>query len=262
MKTAKFTLMFLACAAALPAVAQNTTDARCGTTNFDGGRGVFTIVNPTPGMANQQCFITVVPKDSWTGGAPVLASSQLVEGNYEISLSGGGGGGGGGGPGADSDRDRAAGVGGGGEGGGNAPPVTMVRYLTPGVYRLTIGAGGPGGAPGGGHGGDGAPTSLSNAHSGDTLAGFAGAEAWEGTYNSGRGLLAYYSGSSTRIGERAPDGRDGASNAHMGDPGVPGVSGFITIALKDPVPEARTPVYVAPAAPPMESPRPARRDRN
>ena len=62
MKTAKLTLMFLACAAAIPAFAQNTTDSRCGTTDYDSSRNMFTIINPTPGTANQQCFITVVPK--------------------------------------------------------------------------------------------------------------------------------------------------------------------------------------------------------
>lgn len=81
-------------AASVPAIAQNTTDSRCGSTNYDRSRNEFTITNPTPGTATQQCFITVVPKQSWTGGIPDLSSSQLVEGNYEIALSGGGGTGG------------------------------------------------------------------------------------------------------------------------------------------------------------------------
>ena len=170
MKKAKLTVMFLACAAAIPAFAQNTTDSRCGTTNYDGRLELFTIVSSSPETANQQCFITVVPKQSWPGGTPDLTSSQIVEGNYEVTLSGGGGGGGGG----------VEGVGGGG-GGAGAVPDTSVRYLQPGVYRLTIGAGGQGGAPGG-NGGDGAPTSLSNAYSGETVAGFSRAEYWNGTY--------------------------------------------------------------------------------
>ncbi len=171
MKNVKLTAMFLACAAAIPAFAQNTTDSRCGVTNYDGRRSVFTIVSPAPEMPNQQCFITVVPKQSWPGGAPDLSSSQIVEGNYEITLSGGGGGGGGG-------TERI----GGGGGGAGAVPDTSIRYLQPGVYRLTIGAGGRGGAPNGGNGGDGAPTALSEAYTGQTVAGFAGAETWNGTY--------------------------------------------------------------------------------
>ena len=171
MKTAKLTAMFLACAAAIPAFAQNTSDSRCGITNYDSRRNVFTIVNPSPETANQQCFITVVPKQSWPGGSPDLTSSQIIEGNYEVTLSGGGGGGGGG----------VEGVGGGG-GGAGAVPNTSVRYLQPGVYRLTMGAGGQGGAPNGVNGGDGAPTSLAEAYSGQTVAGFSGAESWNGTY--------------------------------------------------------------------------------
>jgi hypothetical protein len=261
MKTAKLTLMFMACAAAIPALAQNSTDSRCGTTNFDRNQNVFTIANPTPGTANQQCFITVVPKASWSGGTPDLASSQLVEGNYEIALSGGGGGGGGGGPGGETERSRTA-AGGGGEGGSSAPPATVVRYLSPGVYRLTIGSGGQGGAPNGGRGGDGAPTSLSNAYSSETVAGFSGAESWGGSYPL---TAVAYSGAAAKSGERGPDGNSGASSKPTGDPGAQGGHGFIKLALKDPVPQAapaissssETVTIPAPAAS-----RPARRDRN
>jgi hypothetical protein len=171
MKNAKLTLMFLACTAAIPAFAQNTTDSRCGTTNYDSSRNTFTIMHATPATPNQQCFVTVVSKDSWTGGTPNLATSQMVEGNYEISLSGGGGGGGGG-------ADRA-GAGGGGAG---AVPFVTTQYLSPGVYRLTVGAGGWSGTANGGNGGDGAPTSLSNATTGQLIAGFPGAETWNGLY--------------------------------------------------------------------------------
>jgi hypothetical protein len=302
MKTAKLTLMFLACAAAIPAFAQNTTDSRCGMTNFDRNQNVFTIANPTPGTPNQQCFITVVPKESWTAGMPDLASSQLVEGNYEIAISGGGGGGGGGAAAggtaeraerdrdhdrdraerAERDRDRATrgwtegGVGGGGTGGGGAIPVTTVRYLKPGIYRLTIGSGGQGGAPNGGHGGDGAPTSLSNAYSGETVAGFSGADSWNGIYpqnaladnSADKGLtaIAYSPGGPVRNGER---GADGATDKSTGEPGAPGGNGFIKLALKDPPPQAVStqteiapaPAYVAPAET-VAPVRPARRDRN
>jgi hypothetical protein len=272
MKTAKLTLIFLACAAASTAFAQNTTDSRCGTTNFDKNQNMFTIASPTPGTANQQCFVTVVSKASWTGGVPDLASSQLVEGNYEVALSGGGGGGGGGGgSGRETEHGRTR-SGTGGEGGGSAIPVTTVRYLTPGVYRLTIGSGGQGGTSNGGHGADGAPTSLSNAYSGETVAGFSRAESWDGSYpqtsladnRGGKGLtaIAY---SPAKSGERGANGGSGGAGGRDGDRGVQGGNGFIKLALKDSVPQAapaissssETVITPAPAAA-----RPARRDRN
>jgi hypothetical protein len=300
MKTAKLTLMFLACAAAIPAFAQNTTDSRCGSTNYDRSRNEFTITNPTPGTATQQCFITVVPKQSWSGGVPDLSSSQLVEGNYEITLSGGGGGGGA----ADTERGRhrrtddsakddaergrlrrtddsarddaergrhhRTEAGAGGSGGYSAIPVTKVRYLNPGVYRLTIGSGGQGGMAGpsgehmarsGGRGADGAPTSLSNANTGETVAGFARAETWDGTYP----LVAQgaYAGTPANSGERGGGGTGGKE----ADRGAQGGNGFIKLALKDPVPQA-APVQAAPArsetvtTPAPAASRPARRDRN
>jgi hypothetical protein len=291
MKTAKLTLMFLACAAASTAFAQNSTDSRCGTTNFDRNQNTFSITHPTPGTANQQCFITVVPKTSWSGGVPNLASSQLVEGNYEIVLSGGGGAGGGGGSGGEAERDQTkGGSGGGGYGGSGAIPVTTVHYLTPGIYRLTIGAGGQGGASNGGRGGDGAPTSLSNATSGETVAGFSRAEYWGGTYpqyaqggnSAGQGLtaMAYLPGTPAKTGERGADGGTSSSGKVAGEHGHHGGNGFIKLALKDPVPQAAqvqaAPMYAAPiqAAPAVSSSsqsittpdstatRPARKDRN
>jgi hypothetical protein len=276
MKTAKLTLMFLACAAAIPAFAQNTTDSRCGSTNYDSSRNMFTITNPTPGTATQQCFITVVPKQSWTGGVPALSSSQLVEGNYEITLSGGGGGGGGAGD-TEHGRHHRTEAGAGGDGGYGAVPVTTGRYLNPGVYRLTIGSGGQGGTAGpagqresysGGRGGDGGPTGLSNAYSGETVAGFPGAQSWDGSYP----LVAQgsYSGAPAKSGARGADGggSTGGVGGGAGDRGVQGGNGFITLALKDPVPQA-APVQAAPAAasetvtaPAPAAARPARRDRN
>jgi hypothetical protein len=234
MKTAKLTAMFLACAAAVPALAQNTTDSRCGMTNYDSRNNTFTIINPSSGTANQQCFFTVVPKASWPGGAPDLTSSQIVEGNYEVTLSGGGGGGGGG-------TERV----GGGGGGAGAVPFTTVRYLQPGVYRLTIGAGGQGGAPNGGRGGDGAPTSLSDANSTQTVAGFPGAETWNGTYaqsynvasagrtygqsdaqpgGSGGPAVENYGGRGGRVG-REPNGQDGGRLTAVAFAGEPGKGG-------------------------------------
>jgi hypothetical protein len=265
MKSAKLSLMFLACAATIPAFAQNTTDSRCGITNYDSSRQTFTIINPTRGTVNQQCFITVVPKQSWAGGNPDLSTSQLVEGNYEISLSGGGGGGGGG-SGSETEHGRTEG-GNGGDGGFNAVPSTMVRYLDPGVYRLTIGSGGRGGAagPNGEHvsrsgmrGEDGAPTSLTNTSTGQTVAGFSGAETWNGSYPL---VAVAYSGTPTTSGGHAANGgRNGRDND--AEPGAYGNNGFITIALKDAPPQAEpAAAYVAPAEKPVAV-RPARKDRN
>ena len=250
MKTAKYTLMFLACAAAIPAFAQNTMGSNCGTTNFDRDGNRFTVVSPS-GTANQQCFITVVPKQSWTGGAPDLASSQLVEGNYEVALSGGGGGGGGG---AGHDNKRAT-----GQNGDGAVPLGTVRYLKPGVYRLTIGSGGQGGAPGasnGQSGADGAPTSLSDANSGETVAGFPRAEYWNGGYPQN---------AQARSGERGGGGAGGNGDNSAGSQGN---NGFIRIAFKDPVPSrvqaepATSSMSQAVTTPPPADIRPARRDRN
>jgi hypothetical protein len=257
--------------ASVPAVAQNATDSRCGTTNYDSSRNIFTITNPTLGTATQQCFITVVPKQSWTGGVPDMASSQLVEGNYEITLSGAGGGGGGGG-GSEREHGRTeAGTGGGG--GYSAVPVTTVRYLNPGVYRMTIGAGGQGGMAGpngervarsGGRGVDGAPTSLSNANTGETVAGFSGAQNWDGTYP----LVAQaYAGAPATSGDRGAAGNT-SSGSKEANSGFQGGNGFIKLALKDAVTQA--PVQAAPAmssssqsaTPAPAAARPARKDRN
>ena len=274
-------------AASVPALAQNTTDSRCGTTNYDSSRNIYTITNPTLGTATQQCFITVVPKQSWSGGMPNLSTSQLVEGNYEITLSGAGGGGGGGGGGErEHDRNEA---GSGGGGGYSATPSTTVSYLSPGVYRLTIGAGGQGGMAGpngervartGGRGADGAPTGLSNANTGQTIAGFTRAESWDGTYplvaqgsyvgapaSSGQPGVIGDSGGGGGVSEREEHHRTQRGSTEAGI-GFQGGNGFIQLALKDPVPQA-APVQAAPAAssaavttPAPAAARPARKDRN
>jgi hypothetical protein len=276
MKTAKLALIIVGCTA-IPAFAQDGS-LQCEVTNFDRNRGLFTITNPDPRSLNQQCFLTVVSKDEWSGGLPDFSSSQLVEGNYEISASGGGGGGGGAAP-----ESR-------GYDGADAIPFKHTRYLSPGVYRLTIGSGGQGG-PGcvtedrGGRGGDGAPTSLSEAYSGQTIAGYPRAESWDGTYPqsyrvaSGRrapGDGAAADGNMTpaaRSGELGGGGR-GASGTGSCEVGTQGGNGFIRLAFADPVPQARAAAAtdqaaptVAPAERSVTTPapaatRPARRDRN
>jgi hypothetical protein len=278
MKTARFKLMFLACAAAVPALAQNTTDSQCGMTNFDRERNFYTIVTRAPATLTEQCFITVVPRDSWSGGAPDLARSRFVEGNYDVVLSGAGGGGGGG----------VAREDGSGYDGADAIPDRRTVYLAPGVYRVTIGAGGHGGSPSltadqAGRGADGGPTSLSDAHSGRTVAGYPGAEAWAGSYSQ-----SYQVASGRRVSVGHPDDSDAARDSRSGDAdararaaatgqdiaevGGMGGHGYIHLALKDAVPQP-APAQPAPAAPaaasestatppPPAATRPARRDRN
>ncbi len=160
---------------AAPAQAQDGSP-ECATMNFDSNQNFYTTRNAAPGAVNQQCFLTVLPKDGPDSDPnfPRLSrypAPQVTEGTYEILLSGGGGGGGGGG------LLESAG------GGAGAAPVKVTRYLTPGVYRLTIGTGGQGGRAGalvGERGGDGNPSSFSNAYTGETLAGFPGAEVYAG----------------------------------------------------------------------------------
>lgn len=276
MKTARFSLMFLACTAAIPALAQNTSDSRCGTTNFDSNRNLYTIVNPALGTATQQCFITVAPKASWSGGAPELASSQLVEGNYEVTLSGGGGGAGGSAPRTGRGYDGA-----------DAVTFKAMRYLSPGVYRLTIGSGSQGGAGClteelGRRGSDGAPTSLSEAYSDQTIAGYPRAEHWDGRYagsytvaSVGRTSGSAVDGNMTpaaRVGELGGGGHSSSGSGGC-DVGAQGGNGFIKLAFADAVPQRvqLQPERVQPAPatssdtvtrPATAATRPARRDRN
>jgi hypothetical protein len=140
---------------------------------FDSSANMFTAKDAPAGATNRQCFLTVLPKDGAESLAsfPRLASypsPQIQEGTYEILLSGGGGGGGAGGM-LDS-----------GGGGAGAVPAQTTQYLTPGIYKLTIGTSGKGGSNGG-NGGDGNPTSVTRAYTNETIAGFSGADRAVGT---------------------------------------------------------------------------------
>jgi hypothetical protein len=135
---------------------------------FDSSANMFTAKDAPNGATNRQCFLTVLPKDGAQSlpSFPRLASypaPQIQEGTYDILLSGGGGGGGGGG---------LLSSGGGGSG---AVPAKTTTYLTPGIYKLTIGTSGKGGSNGG-NGGDGNPTSVTRAYTNETIAGFNGAD--------------------------------------------------------------------------------------
>lgn len=150
-------------ATAVPALAHSP---QCVSSNFDASRNIFTIMNPAAGAVNQQCYLTVHPRGTLPDQS--RQSPTFVEGNYVVELSGGGGGGGGG-----ALKDQ-----GGGGGGAGAAPSRSVQYLAPGMYKLTIGAGGVGGSADGGRTQHGNPTSLTNATTGQLVAGFQGADVW------------------------------------------------------------------------------------
>ncbi len=298
MKTAKFTLMFLACSAAFPVLAQSSSP-QCGS-NFDQGRNVFTVMNATADAVNQQCFLTVIP--SGTTASRENPGPYLVEGSYVVELSGGGGGGGGG---ASGQRERASRDGGGGGGGGaGAAPSQTVQYFSPGIYRLTIGTGGDGGSPNGGLTEDGNPTSVTNAHTGQLMAGFPGAEVWRQSVQpagSGRGGVAQAGASSGQdgqigsgsnaggsggagiasggagdsarritvagIGDLGGGGGGGRGGVVSADPGGRGGHGFVRLALQTAAaPAAQAPTGAVGATQVESAPapvaRPMRRDRN
>lgn len=151
----------------VPAFAQNAVPS-CGPSNFDQSRNVFTVVNPAADTVNQQCILTVHPKGTVSDQSRQYPAFYPTEGSYVIELSGGGGGGGGG-----ASKDQ-----GGGGGGAGAAPSRTVQYLAPGAYKLTLGTGGEGGKANGGQTGAGNPTSLTQASTGQLVAGFPGADVW------------------------------------------------------------------------------------
>lgn len=172
----------------ISAMAQNAVPA-CGPANFDKSRNVFTVLNSTADSVNQQCILTVYPKGTTSEQTRKLPAFYPIEGSYVIELSGGGGGGGGG-----AAKDQ-----GGGGGGAGAAPSRTVQYLAPGAYKLTIGTGGDGGTANGGRTEAGNPTSLTNANTGQLVAGFPGADVWRQRTKAagdGRGGIATTGGSS------------------------------------------------------------------
>ena len=149
------------CAAALP---------DCLVSNYDPARHLFTLKNPRPDEPNQQCLLTVGPRGR--AGSEL----SLSAGRYLVNLSDGGAGG--------TLQDVN---GGGGGGGAGARELQREVLLTEGVYKLTIGAGGPGGNPciptpnmvfSGGPGWLGSPSSLVNVATGEVLIGTPGADTY------------------------------------------------------------------------------------
>jgi hypothetical protein len=215
--------LLLLATTAVPAIAQNASP-ECGATNFDANRKIFTVMNPASGAVNQQCFFTVYKRSDLPKYASSHRASFLVEGNYAVELSGGGGGGGGG-----ASRDQ-----GGGGGGAGAAPSHDVRYLAPGKYKMTIGTGGSGGRADGGKVGAGNPTSLTNADTGQLIAGFQGADKWQPRITAGTGEGR--GGVASPGGSRGGDGGDsgpmaektaqaGGASSTSGYAGKPGKAG-------------------------------------
>ncbi len=267
MKTGRLTLVLLTFASGSVFAQQDSP--QCVLTNYDKAQDAFTVMNPQPGMVNQQCFLTVHPAGA---ALPSDPAGRFVEGSYEILLSGGGGGGGG---------DRARG--GGGQGGAGAVPHKTKIDLTPGVYRLTMGTGGLGGAscpmegrPGtfvrneplpGGRGNDGNPTGLAEAYSGKTIAGFPRAELWAGGAEqfdvaSGR-RIPTVTVTSAATGHDAPaqHGPNGGTRDGPCEAGYAGGHGFIKLTL---LAQAQAPApapVIQPAPAPEPVVRPKRKDR-
>ncbi len=252
-------------AVSVPAIAQNALP-RCGSSNFDRAQNAFTIRSAPADAVNQQCLITVYPK----GAAPAQAgrdrASYFVEGSYVIDLMGGGGGGGGGGG---ASKDKSGGTGG---GGASAAPSRTVQYLAPGEYKLTIGTGGEGGAARGGRTESGNPTSLTNANTGQLIAGFPGADTWtqkSKAAGSGTGGVAAPGGTSGASGQAAGASSSGTAPtaAQAGGAGGPGL---IRLTMAEPAPQAMAPASKpmmaasteTAAAPARAAARPARKDRN
>lgn len=150
----------------------------CFDANYDKERGLFTMRNELAGAVNQQCLLTVRSSDD-----PV-SSARLLAGSYTVYLANGGGGGAGGT--LQSPAAMGLGAGGGGGGGGAGAMETKVTVnLVPGVYKLTLGAGGPGGTAcirgagfGGGPGWVGSPSNMIRVATGELIAGVAGADSY------------------------------------------------------------------------------------
>jgi hypothetical protein len=264
MKTTRLVLAALTCASG--SVFAQTSAPDCGLTNFDQRQDLFTVVNPASGARNQQCFLTV------HAASPDNVRGRFTEGSYDIVVSGGGGGGGGGGAGKDSYS------GSGGQGGAGAAPSRTTRHLAPGVYRMTLGTGGLGGGASysegnGGNAGDGNPTGMTEAYSGQSIAGYPGAEQWAGRSENyqvaaGRGgypgpsnAVSDGSGPGAVNGANGGQNRDGASES-----GFAGGHGYIKLT------QLSQPQVVAPAPAPTPAPaiieqprqdlRPIKQDRN
>ncbi len=181
MKITKLTLSLLVgigtgCTSVPPAPLVSMSDLpNCFDTNYDKERGLFTIRNDVGNPVNQQCLLTVSPRGD------VASASRPTAGRYTVYLANGGGGGAGG-----SLQAFHGGEGGGGGGGGaGAIDTQSTVNLTQGVYKLTLGAGGPGGSVcvpsarlGGGPGWVGSPSNMVRVATGEVVIGTPGADVY------------------------------------------------------------------------------------
>lgn len=180
MKITKLTLSLMVvigtgCTTVAPAPPVSMSNLpNCFNTNYDKERGLFTMKNVTGDPVNQQCLLTV-RSSKGTASAP-----QLTAGRYRVYLANGGGGGAGG-----SVQVSGSSGGGGGGGGAGAAEIQATINLTEGVYKLTIGAGGPGGTAchpdagfGGGPGWAGSPSNMIRVATGEVLVGAPGADSY------------------------------------------------------------------------------------
>lgn len=205
----------------VPAFAQDVPECAA---IYNSTQEMFSAKGAPAGAVNSQCFLTVMPKDgpNSLAGFPQLArypSPQLQEGTYEILLSGGGGGGG------------AGGLLSSGGGGAGAVPSKTTQYLSPGVYKLTIGTSGLGGTNGG-NGGNGNPTSITKAYTNELIAGYGGADNSSGAGSAGgaangQGAQGYGGQSSGGAGGRQPD-RNGNGEVQSQSGGMLQVAGVPT----------------------------------
>ena len=209
-------LTLIACIAATGAAAAPPALSAlpdCLANNYDPARHLFTLKNPRPDEPNQQCLLTVYPRGP-------ASANRITAGRYLINLSDGGDGGAGG------TLLDVRGGGGGGGGGAGARELQRVVDLTEGTYRLTIGAGGPGGNPciptpnmifSGGPGWIGSPSSLVRVATGEVLIGTPGADAY---------VRPKKSENEKRAGNPDGHGGSGPGKARGGDGGRVDVTGF------------------------------------
>lgn len=154
----------------------------CFDANYDKERGLFTIRNDVGKAVSQQCLLIVGPR------ADAAPASGLAAGSYRVYLADGGGGGAGG----TMQPFRGDGGGGGGGGGAGSKEVQATVDLIEGVYKLTIGTGGPGGSAcvmaltsgersvsfGGGPGWLGSPSNMVRVATGELVIGTPGADSY------------------------------------------------------------------------------------
>lgn len=147
----------------------------CFDANYDKERRLFTIKSDVGNAANQQCLLTVGARGE------VASMPRLTAGSYRVYLTDGGGGGAGG----TLQSYAGSTAGGGGGGGAGAVETQRTVNLTEGVYKLTIGAGGPGGSAclpklgfGGGPGWVGGPSNIIRVATGEVVMGTPGADSY------------------------------------------------------------------------------------